>query len=282
MPRLCDCVISCDNTSCRIFKGDKAKRVCLQAVWWNNCLGVDSQTRHDVQFSCAINKPLLVHHWRVHQCLLTSRFISPSIPWGVSAPGGKIRKQLLKGHNNRNNQTIFAIESSTFDIFAFKKSLHTIYFKLFWIWWKVLDTIILWQDVGPCCEQTHAAFEVGLSLDLRLCVYSGWSDVDGSRQLRLCHTCIINVMVMFTKLYTLLRPDISTFFEEVNTFDKTAKGCPPSEETLCQQTPSPLVNAIGYFARRPILTLLSRYTILCSVLRIWTSNVMLFAATWIT
>ena len=38
---------------------------------------------HDVQFSCAINQPLLAHHWRVHQCLLTSRFIAPSIPWGV-------------------------------------------------------------------------------------------------------------------------------------------------------------------------------------------------------
>ena len=39
---------------------------------------------HDVQFSCAIYQPLLAHHWRVHQCLLTSRFIAPSIPWGVS------------------------------------------------------------------------------------------------------------------------------------------------------------------------------------------------------
>ena len=25
--------------------------------------------------------------------------------------------------------------------------------------------MILWQDVGPCCEQTYAAFEVGLSLN---------------------------------------------------------------------------------------------------------------------
>ena len=54
--------------------------------------------------------------------------------------------------------------------------------------------MILWQDVGPCCEQTHAAFEVGLSLDQGQGVYSGWSDVDGSSQLRLCHTCIIDVM----------------------------------------------------------------------------------------
>ena len=25
--------------------------------------------------------------------------------------------------------------------------------------------MIIWQEVGSCCEQTHAAFEVGLSLD---------------------------------------------------------------------------------------------------------------------
>ena len=54
--------------------------------------------------------------------------------------------------------------------------------------------MILWQDVGPCCEQTHAAFEVGLSLDHGQGVYSGWSDVVVSSQLRLCHTCIIDVM----------------------------------------------------------------------------------------
>ena len=65
---------------------------------------------------------------------------------------------------------------------------------MFWIWWKVLDIIILWQDVGPCCEQTHAAFEEELSLDQGQGVYSGWSDVVVSSQLRLCHTCIIDVM----------------------------------------------------------------------------------------
>ena len=65
---------------------------------------------------------------------------------------------------------------------------------MFWIWWKVLDTIILWQDVGPCCEQTHAPFEVGLSLDHGQGVYSGWSDVVVSSQLRLCHMCIIDVV----------------------------------------------------------------------------------------
>ena len=124
-----------------------------------------------------------------HQCLLTSRFVAPSIPWGVSAPGGKMRKQLLKDHNLFNNSPIFIIESSksiAYSTFQFD--------KLFWIWWKVLYTIILWQDVGPCCEQTHAAFEVGLSLDQGQGVYSGWSDVVGNSQLRLCHTCIMDVM----------------------------------------------------------------------------------------
>ena len=42
------------------------------------------QLGHDVQFPCAIDHPLLAHHWRVHPCLLTSRFIAPSIPLGVS------------------------------------------------------------------------------------------------------------------------------------------------------------------------------------------------------
>ena len=54
---------------------------------------------------------------------------------------------------------------------------------------------MLWQDVGPCCEQTHAAIEVGLSLGQGQGVYSDWSDLDGSSQLRLCHTCIIDVMI---------------------------------------------------------------------------------------
>ena len=85
---------------------------------------------HDVQFSCAINQPLLAHHWRVHQCLLTSRFIAPSIPWGVSAPGGKMLKHLLKDHKFLNNSPIFIIESSTFNTFAFQKALHTIHFNL--------------------------------------------------------------------------------------------------------------------------------------------------------
>ena len=72
---------------------------------------------------------------------------------------------------------------------------------MFWIWWKVFNTIILWQDVGPCCEQTHAAFEVGLSLYHGQGVYSGWSDVVVSSQLHLCHTSIIDVMGMHMRSY---------------------------------------------------------------------------------
>ena len=94
-------------------------------------------TFHDVQFSCAINQPLLAHHWMAHQCLLTSRFVAPSIPWGVSAPGGKMRKQLLKDHNFLNNSPIFIIESSTFNILPFKK--HCIQYIS--IWKIVLDLV---------------------------------------------------------------------------------------------------------------------------------------------
>ena len=147
---------------------------------------------------CAITQPLLAHHWRVHQCLLTSRFIALLIPCGVSAPGGKMSKQLLKDHNFLNNSPISITESSTFNIFAFQEALHTIHFnwKLVWIRWKVLGTIILWQDAGPCCEQTHAAFEVGLSRDQGQGVYSGRPNVDDSSQVRLCHTCIIDAMLL--------------------------------------------------------------------------------------
>ena len=53
--------------------------------------------------------------------------------------------------------------------------------------------------MGPCCEQTHAPFEVGLSLDHGQGVYSGWSDVVVSSQLRLCHTCIIDVMRLISQ-----------------------------------------------------------------------------------
>ena len=83
--------------------------------------------QHYVQFSYAINQPLLAHHWRVHQCLLTWGFIAPSILWRVS---GKMRKQLLKDHNFLNNSPIFIIENSTFNIFAFQKALHTMHSNL--------------------------------------------------------------------------------------------------------------------------------------------------------
>ena len=171
-------------------------------IFWRNQnrhLGVSEgrpPTPHDVQFSCAINQPLLAHHWMVHQCLLTSRFVAASIPWGVSAPGGKMRKQLLKTITLLLIHWFLSLKVLLL-IYCFSKSTayNTFQFeKLFWIWWKVLDTIILWQDVGPCCEQTHADFEVGLSLDQGQGVYSGWSDVVGSSQLRLCHTCILDVM----------------------------------------------------------------------------------------
>ena len=40
------------------------------------------------------------------------RGIAFSIPWGVIAPAGKLRKRLLKDHNLLNNLPIFIIESS--------------------------------------------------------------------------------------------------------------------------------------------------------------------------
>ena len=157
----------------------------------NQCSTIENSVRmwrlpHDVQFSCAINQPLMAHHWRVHQCLLTSRFIAPSIPWGVSAPGGKMRKQLLKDHNFLNNSIYLLFQNTAYNTFQLE--------KLFWIKWKILDTIILWQDVGPCCEH--------ISLWSRIKSWPGAgclqrlapSDVVGSSQLRLCHTCFINVM----------------------------------------------------------------------------------------
>ena len=55
--------------------------------------------------------------------------------------------------------------------------------------------------MGPCCEQTHAAFEVELNLDQVQGVYSGSSDVVVSSQLRLCHACIIDVMDRTCRLY---------------------------------------------------------------------------------
>ena len=154
---------------------------------------------HDIQFSCAINQPLLAHHWMAHQCLLTSRFVAPSIPWRVSALVARWGSSFLRTitfliiHRFLSLKVLLLIycfsKSTAYNTFQFE--------KLFWIWWRVLDTIILWQYVGPCCEQTNAAFEVGLSLDQGQGVYSGWSDVVGSSQLRLCHMCILHVMSVF-------------------------------------------------------------------------------------
>ena len=119
---------------------------CVSNQWHIDCLfkslfsltiNKTSQLHHDVQFSCAITQPLLAHHWRVHQCLLTSRFITPLIPWGVSAPGDKMRKQLRKDHNFLNNSPIFIVESSTFNIFAFH--IHCI--QCISIWKIVLDLV---------------------------------------------------------------------------------------------------------------------------------------------
>ena len=97
--------------------------------WWHGSKA-SRHWSHDVQFSCAINQPLLAHHWRVHQCLLTSCFIAPSIPRGVSAPGGKMLKQLLKDHNFLNNSPIFIIESSILIYLLFKK--HCIQYISIW------------------------------------------------------------------------------------------------------------------------------------------------------
>ena len=100
---------------------------------------------HDVQFEYAITQPLLAHHWRVHQCLLTSHFIAPSIPWGVSAPGGKMSKQLLRDHNFLIIQQFLSLKVLLLIYLLFKKHCiqYIIFEKLLWIWWKVLDTIIL-------------------------------------------------------------------------------------------------------------------------------------------
>ena len=94
------------------------------------------------------------------------------------------------------------IENSTFNIFAFQKALHTIIFNLkncfgfgeryltpyFYgrmrVPYKVNLSVI---GYAQTCEQTHAAFWVGLSLDQGQGGYSGWSNVDVSSQLRICH-----------------------------------------------------------------------------------------------
>ena len=145
---------------------------------------------------CAINQPLLAHYWRVHQCLLTSRFIAPSIPWGVSVHGGKMRKQLLNEHNFPNNSPIFVVESSTLIYLLFKK--YSIQYIS--IWKIVLDFVkctwhhnftagcgsLLWANTCSLWSGIKSWPEAGCQQRL--------SGADGSGQLRLCYTCIIDLM----------------------------------------------------------------------------------------
>ena len=83
----------CFSRSSVKFQGHRRQKIIkFDPIWsFPDCNSNLNSPMPDVQFSCAINQPLLAHRWRVHQCLLTSCFIVPSIPWGVSAPGGKIR-----------------------------------------------------------------------------------------------------------------------------------------------------------------------------------------------
>ena len=82
------------------------------------------------------------------------------------------------------------------------------------IWKVVLDLVkgtwhhnfmagcgsLLWAN-------TYAAFEVGLSLDQGQGVYSGWSDVlFVSSQLRLCNTCIVDVMSSNGNIFRVTGP----------------------------------------------------------------------------
>ena len=123
--------------------------------------------QHDVQFSCAINQSLLAHHWMVHQGLLTPRFIAPSIPWGVSAPGGKMLKHLLKDHNFLNNSPIFIIEISTFNILFFKKH----WIQYISMWKVVLDLVKgTWHHnfmagCGPLLWANTCSLWSGIKLD---------------------------------------------------------------------------------------------------------------------
>ena len=150
---------------------------------------------HDVQFSCAMTQLLLAHHW-VHQCLLSSRFTAHLIPWGVSALVARWGSSFLSTITFLIIHRFLSLKVLLKYICFSRTTVYNTFQieKLFWIWWKVLDTIILWQDASPRCEQTHAAFEVVLSLDQGQGVYSGRSDVVGSSQVRVCHTCIIDVM----------------------------------------------------------------------------------------
>ena len=150
-------------------------------------------------------QPLLAHNWRVDQCLLTPRFTAPLIPWGASAPGGKMRKQLLQDHNFLNNSPIFIIESSTLIYLLFKK--HCIqYISISKI---VLDLVKgTWHHnfmvgCGSLLWANTCSLWSGINLDQGQGVYSGRSDVVGSSQVRLCHACIIDVMKCWLSYITV-------------------------------------------------------------------------------
>ena len=118
------------------------------------------------------------------------------IPWGASAPGGKMRKQLLKDHNFLNISPIFIIESSTLIYLLFKK--------------HCIQYISIWKIVLDLLKGTwHHNFMAGCGFLLWANTCSLWSgikswsgagclqrrsDVVGSSHVRLCHTCIIDVM----------------------------------------------------------------------------------------
>ena len=146
-----------------------------------------NQAIHDVQFSCAI----------------TSRFTEPLIPCGASVPGGKMRKQLLKDHNFLKNSPIFIIESSTLIYLLFKK--HCIQYIS--IWKIILDLVKgTWHhNFMAGCGSLLWANTYSLWSGIKYQgqgVYSGRSDVVGSSQVRLCHTCIIDVMPAHMNIFS--------------------------------------------------------------------------------
>ena len=51
-------------------------------------------------------------------------------PLGSKCPWWQDEEAAVKDHNFFDNSPIFIIESSTFNIFAFQKALHTIHFNL--------------------------------------------------------------------------------------------------------------------------------------------------------
>ena len=144
-----------------------------------------------------LNQPLLAHHWHPgNQCLLTTCFMAPSIPWGVSAPGGKMRKQLLKDHNFLNNSPIFIIESSTLIYLLFKMHCK----QYISIWEIVLDLVkVTWHNNFMArCKSLQWANTCSLWSGIKSWPWAWCLQWLARRrwhcQLRLCHTCITDVM----------------------------------------------------------------------------------------